>query len=351
MENSDSTKDDEKKIVATTTNNNNNANNKPIPKMMKMLSENKLKRLNILTFINEKKEILFTKKAYKFEKEHIWREIFEMMRDSGMVSAEKDWRYVRDVSFSNWRKRAQKRLKHLAANGYRLNMDECEFLISDILGQTPDKSMLKKIQQQQNAFKQQPLPSSQQIKTMIKCSNNNIDGDDIDCIDDDDDDIEHDEDEEDEMMESDDEYMIDSDEEDSEFIMNEMFLIPKVVINDNDHSNIKSNSSSSSMIKNGKNQSQIVNHHHRNHNHQGNQGSMVNGSKLSSTTTSKSIHINNINDDHQYYQNEQRLMDLEIENKILKNRYMKLKILKLEKNLGFDHCDEVKDLLINSNHQ
>ena len=63
------------------------------------------------------------------------------------------------------------------------------------------------------------------------------------------------------------------------------------------------------------------------------------------------LKMNNINDDHQYYQNEQRLMDLEIENKILKNRYMKLKILKLEKNLGFDHCDEVKDLLINSNHQ
>lgn len=74
---------------------------------MKMLSENKLKRLNILTFINEKKEILFTKKAFKFEKERIWRQIFHMMRDSGMVSPEKDWRYVRDVSFSNWRKRAQ----------------------------------------------------------------------------------------------------------------------------------------------------------------------------------------------------------------------------------------------------
>ena len=111
-----------------------------------MLSENKLKRLNILTFINEKKDILFTKKKYKIEKEHIWREIFIMMRDSGMVSAEKDWRYVRDVSFSNWRKRAHKRLKYLASNGYRLNMDECEFLISDILGQTPDKSMIKKIQ-------------------------------------------------------------------------------------------------------------------------------------------------------------------------------------------------------------
>lgn len=73
----------------------------------KVLSDNKLKKLNILQFINKNKEILFTKKAYKLEKEHLWKQTFEMMRESGMVSAEKDWRYVRDVSFSNWRKRAQ----------------------------------------------------------------------------------------------------------------------------------------------------------------------------------------------------------------------------------------------------
>lgn len=75
--------------------------------MAKALTEHKLKRLNILTFINDKKEILFTKKAFKHEKERIWRQIFTKMLEFGMVSKEKDWRYVRDVSFSNWRKRAQ----------------------------------------------------------------------------------------------------------------------------------------------------------------------------------------------------------------------------------------------------
>lgn len=297
-----------------------------------MLSENKLKRLNILTFINEKKDILFTKKKYKIEKEHIWREIFIMMRDSGMVSAEKDWRYVRDVSFSNWRKRAHKRLKYLASNGYRLNMDECEFLISDILGQTPDKSMIKKIQ---NGFKQQ------QMKTTIKHENNNE-------IDDDEDEV--DEEEEEEMIESDDEYMIDSDEEDSQFIMDEMLLIPKIVINDhpNNKSNSMTNNESSNMKNNVKNQPHVI--HHRNNNNNGTT-TMVNGNGKSSSSSSKPIIQNVINNDHQYeYQSEQRLLELEIENKILKNRYMKLKILELEKNLGFSHCEQVKELLISSNH-
>ncbi|XP_046920632.2 uncharacterized protein LOC124500586 [Dermatophagoides farinae] len=302
------------------------------PKIMKMLSENKLKRLNILTFINEKKDILFTKKKYKIEKEHIWREIFIMMRDSGMVSAEKDWRYVRDVSFSNWRKRAHKRLKYLASNGYRLNMDECEFLISDILGQTPDKSMIKKIQ---NGFKQQ------QMKTTIKHENNNE-------IDDDEDEV--DEEEEEEMIESDDEYMIDSDEEDSQFIMDEMLLIPKIVINDhpNNKSNSMTNNESSNMKNNVKNQPHVI--HHRNNNNNGTT-TMVNGNGKPSSSSSKPIIQNVINNDHQYeYQSEQRLLELEIENKILKNRYMKLKILELEKNLGFSHCEQVKELLISSNH-
>lgn len=73
----------------------------------KQLSENKLKRLNILSFINGKKDILFTKKASKYEKERVWRQIFQKMLDFGMVTPQRDWRYVRDVSFSNWRKRAQ----------------------------------------------------------------------------------------------------------------------------------------------------------------------------------------------------------------------------------------------------
>lgn len=81
--------------------------NKFIRKTPKTLTEHKLKRLNILTFINDKKNILFTKKAFKHEKERIWRQIFHKMLEFGMVSKEKDWRYVRDVSFSNWRKRAQ----------------------------------------------------------------------------------------------------------------------------------------------------------------------------------------------------------------------------------------------------
>lgn len=75
--------------------------------MPKTLTEHKSKRLSILTAINEHKHILFTKKAFKHEKEKIWRQIFTKMLDFGMVSKEKDWRYVRDVSFSNWRKRAQ----------------------------------------------------------------------------------------------------------------------------------------------------------------------------------------------------------------------------------------------------
>ena len=80
------------------------------PSAVKSLSEHKMKRLSILAFINENKTILFTKKAFKHEKEKIWRQVFDRMITFGMVSKEKDWRYVRDVSFSNWRKRAQVRI-------------------------------------------------------------------------------------------------------------------------------------------------------------------------------------------------------------------------------------------------
>lgn len=376
--------------TATTTTNINTAtsststipNIKGFPKTPKTLTEHKLKRLNILTFINDKKNILFTKKAFKHEKERIWRQIFHKMLEFGMVSKEKDWRYVRDVSFSNWRKRAQKRLKHLAANGFRLNMDECEFLIYDILGKTPDKSNTTNLEAEALFSETWPVE---------------INNDDDENMDD-----------------ESDEYMIDSDEEDEDDVsFDEMLFVPKIVLSDNlsddkdsvmkqaestssimnngrqlsgkempksndDHSGLCKPDSSklakngSVSIANGNGQQQQQQRHYSNKcypigvqqmqqtnqqqqhgnqfdtigNHSNNKCSIT-LSDLSNFETGSDQEIDRTQSSPNRYMNkfrELRLLDLEIENKVLKNRLMKLKIYQLESNLGLEHCKEVKEL-------
>ncbi|UXI19974.1 multidrug resistance-associated protein 1 [Sarcoptes scabiei] len=230
----------------------------------KMLSDNKLKKLNILQFINKNKEILFTKKAYKLEKEHLWKQTFEMMRESGMVSAEKDWRYVRDVSFSNWRKRAQKRLKNLSANGFCLNMDECEFLISDLLGKTPDRSTIRFM----NGGQQKRI-ESESSSSILTVRDNNVD----------------------------------------------------------------------SKHLNGSKTDFIVNNHRKFNNFR--------GTSLPYLHNHRKIPMRQLDNGGENLRKhqEKRLVELEIENKILKNRLIKLKVFELEQNLGFDHCNEVRDLV------
>lgn len=217
----------------------------------------------------------------------------------------------------------QKRLKHLTAKGYRLEMDECQFLISDLLGQTPDKTKVNL-----KTLEERVLQSNAE--------------------------------EIDEEMDDDesDEYMIDSDEDDEMY--NEMLLIPKVVINENDNAqSYKLNEdgiltslpggTAKSKAKNPMaNQQHTVpiNSNHKNTKSNSNT-SQLNGYITNGGRTGKTNHELNSSSSNDLKINEfenKRIVELDIENKLLKNRYMKLKIFKMEKDLGVEHCSEVKEL-------
>lgn len=218
----------------------------------------------------------------------------------------------------------QKRLKHLTAKGYRLEMDECQFLISDLLGQTPDKTKM--------------IPKTERVLP----SN-------ADEMDDDLDDDESDE------------YMIDSDEDDEMY--NEMILIPKVVINENDNAQsyklnddaIVTNKSGTvktaakNPIPNHQNANPI-NSNKNNTNNKPNSntnqlnGFITNGSRMAKTNPELNSTPNTELNKTINELDNKRLLELDIENKLLKNRYMKLKIFKMEKDLGVEHCSEVKEL-------
>lgn len=243
-------------------------------------------------------------------------------------------------------------------------MDECEFLIYDILGKTPDKMT----GQEQTVFSDNWLADN---------TADNMDEDESD------------------------EYMIDSDEDDEDDVsFDEMLFVPKIVFNDNiqlekeetdaecQNTLRQTPSKLQQSLEGGKPESE----------HGGKQegcksvmakinGSLpqVNGNaqrqstfpvkglvqvnfdqmiagraKLSSSlaaqlndNTAQNFEQNSDQESElspsspSRYMNkfrELRLLDLEIENKVLKNRYMKLKIFQMEQSLGLEHCKEVKDL-------
>ena len=200
-------------------------------------------------------------------------------------------------------------------------MDECEFLIYDILGQTPDKVA----RQSDTSTFNENVPT------------NGVDD------------------------EESDEYMIDSDEDEDDVMFDEMLYIPKIVFNDNvpNCNNEKEfekqaspnqtpsiNCSSkqineTKMIKsenNGYQQRYMVKNCHAN-----TKPNQVND-QTANRHNSKMQTVNS-NEENLKLNTNTRLIDLEIENKILKNRYMKLKIFELEQTLGLDHCKEVKELM------
>lgn len=361
-------------------------------------------------------------------------------------------------------------MKLLAANGYRLNFDECEFLIYDILGKTPDKSLM-------GGEDEDASPNSGNFGSagsgaaggdettgggwtmavegggshpmmMMKMGHRG-------CGDDDDDEsdeymIDSDEDEDEEEDEGDG----DEDEDDADF--DERLFVPKIVFSDggnnqqmagnhetlqgtsnnNINSNCNSNgqrkssntsgegclnenssgilkqelmnkgknnnSSSNGVLQrllfNGNNHQQqhqrqfstkyhqnmnvssTNNHHQQNHHrpnhhqnlHNNNKHRPVNklapptqtqtpsSPKPSSVTFANNVESieptlpeldldTDISSPNVRYVNkfrELRLLDLEIENKVLKNRYMKLKIFQLEDRLGVEHCKEVKEFKV-----
>ena len=249
-------------------------------------------------------------------------------------------------------------------------MDECEFLIYDILGKTPDKMTTN---QEQAIFAENWMAGNEG---------------------------------EDAMDDESDEYMIDSDEDDEDDVsFDEMLFVPKIVFNDNiagiekeemEHDspqgtvaqvgNTRQSPSKQSMekaeqselmikqeqlnkpsaIKNGGQMSVLNGNAQRqtypnkcfsnaqqaNIEYIGTGRSMV---KCSPMPLSESGNFEQNSDQEselspsspRRYMNkfrELRLLDLEIENKVLKNRYMKLKIYQMEQNLGLEHCKEVKEL-------
>lgn len=204
-----------------------------------------------------------------------------------------------------------------------MNMDECEFLIYDILGQTPDKSI--------KPPETIPTPTFSETATTAVITNGGGGGEE----------------------EESDEYMIDSDEEDEDDVMfDEMLYIPKIVFSDNVASNnvekeefekqlspqpipraaqIKSESKPESKIAK----------------EQTNCRFMAKNCQIITAKPSQEISQpqRKLCNNGEPKSDSTRLLDLEIENKILKNRYMKLKIFELEQSLGLDHCKEVNDLI------
>ncbi|KPM07451.1 hypothetical protein QR98_0059450 [Sarcoptes scabiei] len=221
-------------------------------------------------------------------------------------------------------------------------MDECEFLISDLLGKTPDRSTIR--------FMNGGV-GGKQTPSILNLDSNEISN--------------NDEDFDEYMIDSDDDDDDDDDDEDGAMFVDEMLLIPKIVIDDNDslmmdkfskqnhlqqqQKRIESESSSSiltvrdnnvdSKHLNGSKTDFIVNNHRKFNNFR--------GTSLPYLHNHRKIPMRQLDNGGENLRKhqEKRLVELEIENKILKNRLIKLKVFELEQNLGFDHCNEVRDLV------
>lgn len=241
-------------------------------------------------------------------------------------------------------------------------MDECEFLIYDILGKTPDKVVTN--QEQANYAEENWIAAANEGEHLDE--------------------------------EESDEYMIDSDEDD-DVSFDEMLFVPKIVFNENlqvereemEHESqcnlnltthrqslakqsLEKGGESDLMSKPEMNKLMLtkngtpVNGHAQRHSFplksfastQGNTEQHIVGNhslkyQLMPLSDSGNFEVTSDQETElrpnspSRYMNkfrELRLLDLEIENKVLKNRYMKLKVFQLEQSLGMEHCKEVKEL-------
>lgn len=65
------------------------------------------KRVTVLTLIREKKEVLFGKHSPNLTNEmkiSAWREVMELAQSLDIIPIEKEWTYVRDTTWQNWRR-------------------------------------------------------------------------------------------------------------------------------------------------------------------------------------------------------------------------------------------------------
>ncbi|XP_063361666.1 uncharacterized protein LOC134650664 [Cydia amplana] len=137
------------------------------------------RKITILNMISDSKSVLFGKFDNKltFEmKVNKWKEIAQRLNEMGVY--DKDWKYLRDTTWQNWRKRTiekrDNRNQTGSAGGKKWQFDETDGIIMSIIGKNtpvlegltvPESSGTQAAETIQVQDTSQPIPQNSQNNT------------------------------------------------------------------------------------------------------------------------------------------------------------------------------------------
>lgn len=109
-------------------------------------------KLRILELIRDNRRTLFgafSADLTKIDKSEAWEEILDEATKLGLIAANKDINYIRDVYWQNLRKRTMKKIDDSkvtgAAGGKEAQLDDIDHLVMDIIGRWILQLQLKSV--------------------------------------------------------------------------------------------------------------------------------------------------------------------------------------------------------------